>query len=218
MSEIQLKIECKECKHTNVVPFNTMILSWKEPEKKKSMMDGSFFWGKCSKCGARIPIVHDCFYFDNVGKYVVAYAGSEIALRNAYGYFYDYDAGAVDYLYEHDYMKRIVRTQLELKEKIHVFEDGMDDRIIELVKLYLFPNITERFGKARVFYEGAGGKKLIFTERGGKILEHIDISDNRHYNRLSSKYAKELIDIKSDGPEINRKWAVELVTKTKKGL
>jgi len=37
-------------------------------------------------------------------------------------------------------------------------------------------------------------------------------------NRLSSKYAKELIDIKSDGPEINRNWAVDLVKKTKIGL
>lgn len=42
MSEIQLKNECKECKYINVVPLNTMILSWKEPEKKKSMMKASY--------------------------------------------------------------------------------------------------------------------------------------------------------------------------------
>lgn len=120
---------CPKCGGQLKTPFTPLIDVQTHPEQRERVLSGTFFAGKCRKCGYTGEIMAPCLYFDACRRAMIYlipdYAEAEwrdSALEKCYP-----ETGA--------FTKRVVSSVPQLKEKIQLLEAGLDDRIVELAKL-----------------------------------------------------------------------------------
>lgn len=154
----QVEIGCPYCTHPQAFTF------WKSinASLKEQLLKGEINLFKCVKCHeeARIPI--DLLYHD-------------MELRVIIYLIYPDDEGRVDVEFlsnpalkapSRDYRLRIVTSRNQLIEKIFIFDDGFDDRVIELLKLAVWEQHarTEQAPEDRLFYQAlTEDNELVFV-------------------------------------------------------
>ncbi len=162
------RIACPKCgEESDFViweSINTMI----DPETKSKVLSGEIFRFKCPKCGAETIADYDCLYHQMEDKLMIQIV------------YYDKDvpkaAESFDRISKNspipdfpsvmaDYTFRIVRDQLKLREKINIFNHGLDDRVIELMKIFLESYITEEQPELNVL-----DSLLIFNDNGPEVF------------------------------------------------
>lgn len=114
------------------------------PELRARVLDETFFDWKCTECGYSAQFEYPCLYHDRERGFMVyvAPSGSEREFRPVdVGEKFPQLAGV---------KKRVVATPAELKEKILIFEAGLDDYAVELVKYALAGVLAEKTGKKTV--------------------------------------------------------------------
>lgn len=111
---------CPKCKHKNKIKIYDVL----ENDKIKKIIDKSIFSHECKKCHERVVVEYPL----NVkGKnYFIFYTPS----KNA-----DIDKCEMK-------INRVCDTFADLKEKILILEDGLDDIIIEVVKEEIRNNLS----------------------------------------------------------------------------
>lgn len=110
-----------------------------------------------------------------------------------------------------NYLVRIVRTQNELREKIAVFDAGLDDRIVEIYKIFVlaaFQKDNPDFEEIELLYYRDDSKNFLQIIADGKSRGVAEIPD-ASYEKLCQRYADKIPDIRKDGPYIDRQWALE---------
>ena len=102
-----------------------------DPEAKEALIAGKLFVHECPNCGNRINIVYSVLYQDN----------NHNAMINLVSDCSDVNAETEKfksirkYVVPSDtYQVRFVTTPNDLREKATIFDAGLDDRIIELMK------------------------------------------------------------------------------------
>ena len=96
--------------------------------------------------------------------------------------------------------KRIVRNRSELKEKILMFDDDLDDRVIEYVKIVLTVKAQEDHkpkGRCHVSYNGKrNDEEIIFSLFcDGEHTGYYSISHSQYLEAFER--LKEMVDIES---------------------
>ncbi len=138
------RVPCLKCGEVNEFAIWDNIDTKTNPEAKKLLLSGEIFLFKCPKCGAIMHANNDCFYHQVEGKIMIQLLHSEkdandvnIALK-AIDRFADKltDADKISDLQIPlpGYTFRIVRDQNQLREKVYIFNQGLDDRVIEIMK------------------------------------------------------------------------------------
>lgn len=111
------------------------------PELRERLLDETLFDWTCPSCGYRARLLYPCLYHDRDRKFMVYLApgGSPCEL----------EAADVSEKFPRlsSVKKRVVSTLPRLKEKILIFEAGLDDYAVELVKLALADVMNEKYGK-----------------------------------------------------------------------
>ena len=81
-----------------------------------------------------------------------------------------------------DFIYKIVRYQIEAKEKYDIIKCGCDDRIIEYIKLVSFDDDTALpFDERNIIFVSKEGDKYIFnqTDYNNKVLQSYEIKFNQ---------------------------------------
>lgn len=118
-----------------------------DPEAKKELMDGTLFQFNCPHCGHQCNVDYGMLYHDMAHQVMVYYV-SEDSVEKTQKMFSDID-GKIG-IPMPGYRKRIVTNQNALREKAIIFENELDDRVIELIKIFYLANAQERFPDANV--------------------------------------------------------------------
>lgn len=111
------------------------------PELRGHVLDETLFDWKCPACGYEAQFVYPCLYHDRNGKFMIYVVpnGNDCALQ------------AVDvseaFPQFNGMMKRVVSSLTGLKEKILIFESGLNDLAVELVKLALTDVAEKKRGR-----------------------------------------------------------------------
>lgn len=166
-------------------------------------MDGTLFRFKCSKCGYKSIVNYNTLYHDMTHQAMVYYVGSVKQALEAIA-----DAEKMMSIAMHGYRKRIVTNQNSLREKAIIFEHGLDDRVIEIIKLTYLANISMQFPDAKI-------KEVYFVVTDGKyILEFIgdspmsaEIPANM-YDRIKNEFADRLEASENEEFVVNTEWAL----------
>lgn len=119
---------CQKCGHKHTIDIFKSINTATDPELKEKVISGEQFLWECPECGTSNLVAYDCLYHDPDEKIMVWMLpfGSEdepqqLAIMN--------QAKAMG-----EYRLRIVANAGDLMEKVIIFNCGLDDRCIELVK------------------------------------------------------------------------------------
>lgn len=149
---MQKVVGCPSC---GVLESFTVHPSIKIPADKslrEQILNEQLFLWKCKSCGYEVHMMYSCLYQDEVRKFMI-YVQPE-----------DEDPSVLKQIpvdgLEH-VKKRIVTTIEEFKEKLLIFEAGLNDYAVELVKIALTQVVTTKWGVApeKSFYCGLNNKK-----------------------------------------------------------
>ncbi len=120
------------------------ICAQENPELRARVLDETMFDWKCPQCGYTAQFVYPCLYHDRDRKFMVYVvpngSGSEFRPVDVSEKFPQL-AGV---------RKRVVSTPAELKEKILIFEAGLNDYAVELVKYALAGVLERKHGKKTI--------------------------------------------------------------------
>lgn len=105
-----------------------------------------------------------------------------------------------------DFLIRMCKDDLDLKEKISIFEDGKIDNIIEIMKFVLIQSPDFKFKKEDILQMTYKNKEFIIRTKDGAFkMPFIDDL----YESLYDKYIS-FIDVKS-AEMVDQNWAREIV-------
>lgn len=126
MKKIFVQLTCRCCFYQTHKESETLILPEIEKDLKQALLNEDFFIAKCPQCGNKIEFLHPCLYVDKKHNYML-YIKSKKGWKHDDHLKFDDQITRRRYVYE---FKRIA-------EKIRLFDDGFDDRMMELLKLKL---------------------------------------------------------------------------------
>ncbi len=114
------------------------------PELRQRILDETLFDWKCPECGYAARFIYPCLYHDRERKFMV------YLVPNGSGREFQPVDVSEKFPRLAAVKKRVVSAPAELKEKILIFEAGLDDYAVELVKYALAGVLDRKYGKKTV--------------------------------------------------------------------
>jgi hypothetical protein len=169
-----VSLACPSCHLAQNVEVTTLVDIGEEPNMKYSILTDSLFTHTCASCGSRFSVTGELLCLNREAGYAILLSpdGEGKAVEAPCGL-----SGLT---------LRLVLSNDELKEKVLVFEELLDDRTIELLKLYIALRQSEQSLVLR-FTEHRDGK-LSFTcfDAEGNVLRSVSVEDSL-YLELKAK-------------------------------
>lgn len=141
------KIICPKCQHKNTNKTYKQIGN----DFKEQVLNHSLFQFKCRQCGYQALLDYSLQYQDNDKKILIYYVTNQEELDEVMDLLED-ESVISD---TKDYLCRVVCSQEDLIEKITCFDLGLDDRILEIIKVLFYKQIQNEYPIDAIrFYEG----------------------------------------------------------------
>ena len=161
-AENTVPVQCPICKHLYDAPAVRVVDVCRDEELKRKLESGELFRFDCPDCGNRMRLGYSFMYQDSdIREYI--YLSKENPMDD--GCSADQIVRNAMFMAEgktDDAILRIVYSEKDLREKIRIFENGLDDRIVELCKgitISQFP-ATEELFVTDIRYDNIGGQEL----------------------------------------------------------
>ena len=216
MSKLRtVPVTCPKCgrQHDFTIwdSMNTMI----DPELKQGVRDGSAFQFRCPTCGESSNVNYGFLYHQMEDQIMVWYVMSEEDEREAMKAL-EVQKASLFGNFMGNYLNRIVRSRNDFREKLYIFDAGLDDRIIEIAKLILLSTDPGRFSKREVeaFYYREGSDQGVQIFIDGKYEGLFNLPQEL-YDTIRDSYKDKLPDLRKDGPVIDRDWAMAFLNSTR---
>src|SRR5262245_43957526 len=193
-------ISCPACGHPQEFLVCRTLNATLDPQLKEQLLAGELTAFTCGRCGQRAEVSYSLLYHDMVGQFMVWLVPGDDCPEPL-------DSDLFGSLGK-DYRYRLVRSRKELVEKLLVFGDGLDDRVVEVCKLFLRhgEGAVARDAGGTVYYDGSspeapGGPQLRFVLTG--VAEPVSVGlQPGAYEDLRSRLATVL----SDADEAPGQW------------
>ena len=223
MSDNNITIECPECKAKNNILCWQNINSVTTPSAKEQLLSGELFSVKCSNCGKTINFNYPLLYHDPIHRCIVDYTSPlgntgdnpEDNTENRMQQIRYLQAMSDTYKDQLDsYKIRLVSNQNELREKAIIFENNLDDRVIEIIKLiYLLQLSKDKPDikiKATYYLRGEKGNHALqfLSEDGRTFSAEID---NGLYDDINNDYGSEFDGFPGNQFVIDAQWATRFL-------
>jgi len=142
------KITCPVCGTENDFDIWDSVNSTLNPEEKEKILNGRFFDFKCHSCGHETQVIYGMIYHDMEHSTMVYLTNPDNVERTA-----AMIAETSEEMKKFNlpkYRNRIVTDPLALREKAMIFNEGLDDRLIEITKYFMCVNAVERYPDANI--------------------------------------------------------------------
>lgn len=183
--------ECKKCGNKQTVNLLPYIDFTKNPEYYAKVKDLSIFKVKCEKCGVEEIIKFDTLLFDETHKYFLYYLADKDMynrFRHQITYFIETVLNKDGKFDLKDYKTRLVFNHNDLIEKMTIFELGLNDEVIELIKSGLFEkNLVNEVIYDSIYFDGMNNADLQFvsfnSRSASQPVQKLTINFN-FYNKV----------------------------------
>lgn len=194
---------CAQCGKKQMVSVPESINAQSDAAEKQRLMDGTLFEFTCS-CGHRQKIDFPVLYHDPDKKVMMYHVRPE-AVAQTEGMFHALRSNpgfaAIGY------RCRIVIDQEALREKALLFDLGLDDRIMEIIKLtfrlYMRRKYPDKHASGVSFFMAGGKQRLRLND----TFIESEIEPGL-YDQLLAQYAGQLETQERDSLMIGFDWAV----------
>ncbi len=192
-----ISVTCPACLEEGIFKTVPFIDASIDPEIKESIYNRGIFRFRCEECGEEILVSYECTYIDKDNNFIVSLIpeNDDLAFETT------------------GYTVRVVRTINEFVEKIAAFEDGIDDRVIELYKIMLEDQFEEERPNAEIIGIYYGGQDLsdksllffIITASSENVRAMLSFDT---YQAISGQF-ENYPQMNKNESEINRLWAIK---------
>lgn len=220
MSRINtVTVTCPNCGKEHPYKMWESINTQLDPEMRAAVKDRSAFTFECPDCGYKTRVDYGFLYHQMEERMMIFYSQSDENTEEIYNMIKDERPDSMfNTMKEDNYLIRIVRSQDELIEKINIFDEGLDDRIIEIIKMMymiIYQHDNPEVQKLLMFYIKRDDKNCLETIADDQYKGYFTITREMYENTYKD-YLEKLPDLRKDGPFINRSWAMEKLDLFKK--
>ena len=205
-------IECPNCGEQ----FDTVY--WKslnadiDSDAKESLLAGNFFSSTCSKCQSEHLLVYSMLYHDMTNKAMIQFVADENHIKNFINPTDDILLQMQTSMIQEGYKIRVVKNHNDLVEKAIIFNCGLDDRVVEYLKLLYQTTISQKNPNlinihTRFCYDDSY-KFIVFLN--DVIICTINI-DMEMYAQIAKDIYHEINEKSKDCFFINQEWARSLL-------
>lgn len=197
------KVTCPQCGKESEIRVWESLNAEMNPKEKQQLLEGAFFNFTCA-CGYTATIDAGLLYH-NMTKQTMVYYVHEEAVGDTEKMLNDIrqhdEFGMEDYNY------RIVTSQNALREKAIILENDLDDRVMELVKFFLYTYVCDQHPEAEIkevlFFTDA--EKWFIQFLGSESMT-VAIPDG-FYEKIHNQYAERLAKADKKELYIDLMWA-----------
>lgn len=211
----KVTVQCPKCKNNIEAEQWSAINGDKNPQQKKKLLDGTLFNIRCEKCGKVSAVGYPLLYNDTKSKVMIWLVFDDDEVKHVSDYYksskteLSEDSEDID----KDCRQRIVRDSFRLREKIMIFDSGLDDKIVEIAKLAYARSAQMQCGNDKIaaafFTNDAGENKIeMYTESGKAFVSKLD---SEVYKDLCRKYGEKAEYAEDRVYVIDDVWALNLL-------
>lgn len=141
----QITVTCPHCQQENKTKIWTSVNSNENPKITQKILDDSFFIRKCSHCGEEFYVDHTVIFKDEDSQCIVCYTADP----EGESFFVE----TIEELMQQSREEgddcivcpiRIVKDKNQFREKARIFYMGLDDHVIEVIKVWALEYIREQ--------------------------------------------------------------------------
>lgn len=199
------EMACPRCGKKHNIKKYEIINALEKPDIKQDILQNRIFYFQCDECKLMAPLTYPSFYLDSKKKLMILLApvieNEEKELMN-------------QWKKEKGFRKRWVDNINDLKEKIMIAENHLDDRVIELVKVEYLRQLEKEMKDdtlMNILFDYSGNEYcfvVFFEKKGtGKIPMSLDF-----YRQTESRYVRQLTARSGDDFEkIDVEWAGNII-------
>jgi len=199
-NEITLDAVCPNCGFHQEVQYWGSVNSDLNPELKVRLMEGELNSYTCRQCSEVIQLGVATLYHDMTRAYMIYLLHDQEQHKQA-----EKDLAGFIAMLPH-YRFRFVDQEIHLIEKIRIFEDDLDDRVVELIKMLILNQVLEAGQSPNlVLYSGIseaeGESTCDFIVRFQDHSERFQVSLKDSYEPLRQEFKEAL-----ERDELNKRW------------
>ena len=213
----KVTFQCPKCLKNVEAEQWSAVNGDKNPQQKLKLLEGTLFKVKCKNCGNVATVGYPLIYNDTKQNYMIWLVYDDQEIKHVTEYYKksksdsisDDDTEAAD----PECRQRIVLSPDALREKIMIFDSGLDDKIIEIMKL-AYAKEAQRTLKndsiAAAFFSNRDGEQQIemYTEKGKAFSSPVS---QKIYEHLEDKYGGKASYAEDRVYVIDDVWALDLL-------
>lgn len=208
------KIVCPECGKEGEFTYWSNINTYNEPVMKSMVRTGAAFMYTCPECG-NTSIVDFPFIYHQMEDHMMIYYTQGKDTKEAEDYFAHQDEKFEELKVGGEmYLNRVVTTLDSFLEKLKIFDAGLDDRVIEMIKLSIGGILIQQNPDVSwddiLFTYGPEGQQLLSFMQDGVAVCSLEISEEL-YNSIWTAYSGKWPALRQSGPVIDRSWALSQI-------
>ena len=167
---IKEQIKCPACQHLEEVSLWQSITVQDSPDLKEDLLKGKINIFRCSSCGqtalAPIPLL----YRDDSKKLMVSFSpcDDDVTRAKLYESIKKTSRESGELKNFEDYNLRFVSAYNDLLEKLLIFDNGLHDKVVELLKLLVLMQDTENMAHRVCMFGKKDGDELEFLVQDRK--------------------------------------------------
>ena len=217
-STMETMVTCPNCNKEYPFIIWRSINTALNPEMKSKVKDRSAFLFECPSCGEKNYVDYGTLYHQMEDRIMIHYANTDENAKEIEKMINDEDPFGADMIQSfrnENYLIRIVRSQNELREKIDIFDAGLDDRIVEIIKLFLVAKYQEDnsgYQSVNLYYRREDEKDIVEIYTDGQYKGCYEVP-KEFYEDVYNKNIDKIPDLRKDGPYIDRQWTLENLNK-----
>lgn len=208
------KITCPKCGHEADFMIWSSINTVLDPEMFDKVRTGEAFMFHCPECGNKAGVDYGCLYHQMDDQMMIYYVTTPEGVQEAYNMFRG-ESKVSELLKKEqgNYLYRIVQSKNELREKLFIFDAGLDDRAIEIIKVFYTQKMQEDNPEVSIdeirFESGENDEMGLIFINEGRPVASCQISRD-FYEIVEKEYIINMPDIREDDIIIDWNWAVNI--------
>ena len=134
------KIPCPKCSESTEAKLYMSIIATNEPTLRGDVLDEKLFRFRCTACGYEARLTYPVLYNDMKNRFMV-YLIPEVDR-------FQLEDVELEQKYERlvGVRKRLASDFNSFKEKVFIFESGLDDMAVEITKLVISEMVAKKYG------------------------------------------------------------------------
>ena len=150
--EYEMRYTCSQCGHSYSTTLYQSVDANERPDLKRKLLEGSLYETTCPHCGSVSFLLYSCLYMDSRRSFMIHLAQDE-AGRHVF-----------DDMPLSRFTLRIVQDWNDMREKVVLFDRGIDDRAVEIMKCIRIEQLRKKnpaLTIESIYYQPQDGGKFI---------------------------------------------------------
>lgn len=208
-----INITCPICGSVHKKEVWSSVNTKFNPEQKERVLSGDIFFDECPECHAKTLLSIDFLYHNPDKKYMIMLS-EQGNVKEELDRASKILSLAADE--ENDYKFRQARTINELSEKINIFDNNLDDKVIEFYKYVMKKTIKEDHKISNIGYSRFevinGSNKIVYYSKEDKPVAQINVDEKIKDFLMSKQFETPmLMDKKYERYVIDEEWIKSLL-------